>query len=155
MRIRLLTITHKTPGWLQEGFQEYAKRLPATCRIELVEIPAEKRTNNANIPGIIEREGSKLIAAIKSNHRVIALDVQGKQWSTEQLSGKLSEWLQEGRNIDLLVGGPDGLSQACLDKADEQWSLSSLTFPHIFIKLIVAEQLYRAHSLLHNHPYHR
>lgn len=155
MRIRLLTITHKSPSWIQEGYEEYAKRLPASCALELVEIAAEKRTANADLARIAVREGEKMLAQIKPNHRVIALDVKGKLWSTEQLSERLAEWQQDGRNIDLLVGGPEGLAAACLQKAEEKWSLSPLTFPHILVKLIVAEQIYRAHSILQNHPYHR
>lgn len=155
MKIRLLTITHKTPAWIQEGYEEYAKRLPASCSLELVEIAAEKRTANADLNRIKEREGEKMLAAIKPNHRVIALDVKGKGWSTEELAEQLKLWNQDGRHIDLLVGGPEGLAQSCLQKAEEKWSLSPLTFPHIIVKLIVAEQIYRAWSILQNHPYHR
>jgi 23S rRNA (pseudouridine1915-N3)-methyltransferase len=155
MKIRLLTITHKSPAWIQEGYQEYAKRLPASCSLELVEIPAEKRTANADLKRITEREGEKMLAAIKPNHLVIALDVKGKSLTTEQLAEHLANWQQEGRNIDLLVGGPEGLSAACLQKAELSWSLSPLTFPHIIVRLIVAEQIYRAWSILNNHPYHR
>lgn len=155
MRIRLLTITHKAPSWIQEGYQEYAKRLPAQCALELVEIPAEKRTNNADLKRIKEREGEKMLAVIKANHRVIALDVQGKVWSTEDLAENMRIWQQDARNVDLLVGGPEGLAESCLQKAEERWSLSRLTFPHIIVKLIVAEQIYRAWTILQNHPYHR
>ncbi len=155
MKIRLLTITHKSPAWIQAGYEEYAKRLPATCSLELVEIAAEKRTLHADIKRITEREGEKMLAAIKPTHRVIALDVQGKLWTTEQLAKQLAEWQQEGRNMDLLIGGPEGLSPACLKKAELIWSLSPLTFPHILVRLIVAEQIYRAWSMLNHHPYHR
>ncbi|MHB1221509.1 MAG: 23S rRNA (pseudouridine(1915)-N(3))-methyltransferase RlmH [Gammaproteobacteria bacterium] len=155
MRIRLLTITHKTPSWIQEGYEEYAKRLPASCALELIEIPAEKRTANADLKRITEREGEKMLAAIKPTHKVIALDVKGKLWTTEQLSEAMAGWQQDGRHIDLLVGGPEGLAPKCLAKAEERWSLSPLTFPHIIVKLIVAEQIYRAWSILQQHPYHR
>lgn len=155
MKIRLLTITHKSPAWIKTGYEEYAKRLPPSCSLQLVEIPAEKRTVNADLKRITEREGEKMLAAIKTNHRVIALDVKGKLWSTEQLAERMTEWRQDGRHIDLLVGGPEGLAVACLQKAEEHWSLSPLTFPHIIVKLIVAEQIYRAWSILEQHPYHR
>jgi len=155
MRIRLLTITHKLPAWIKEGYEDYAKRLPPTCVLELIEIPAEKRTAQADLKRIKEREGEKLLAAIKPNHRVIALDVKGKLWSTEQLSEHLAEWLQGGQHIDLLIGGPEGLSSACLNKAQIAWSLSPLTFPHFIVRLILAEQIYRAYSILQQHPYHR
>jgi 23S rRNA (pseudouridine1915-N3)-methyltransferase len=155
MKIRLLTITHKSPSWIQEGYHEYAKRLPASCTLELIEIPAEKRSTNADLKRIAEREGEKMLGIIKDNHQVIALEVKGKLWTTEDLAEQLAYWQQDGRNIDLLVGGPEGLSAACLQKAEKTWSLSPLTFPHILVKLIVAEQIYRAWSILNKHPYHR
>ena len=155
MRIRLLTITHKSPSWLSEGYTDYAKRLPPTCALELVEIPAEKRTTNTDIARLTDREGEKMLAAIKPGNRVVALDVKGKLFTTEQLAEQLAHWQQDGRNVDLLVGGPDGLAPACLQKADQSWSLSPLTFPHFLVRLIVAEQIYRAYSILTNHPYHR
>ena len=155
MRIRLLTITHKSPSWIQEGYAEYAKRLPTSCTLELIEIPAEKRTAKADIKRLIACEGEKMMAAMKPNHHIIALDNHGKLWTTEQLAQELANWQQEGRNIDLLVGGPDGLAPQCLQKAEEKWSLSPLTFPHMLVRLIVAEQIYRASSILQQHPYHR
>jgi 23S rRNA (pseudouridine1915-N3)-methyltransferase len=155
MKIRLLTITHKLPAWIQTGYQEYAKRLPPAYALELIEIPAEKRTANANLKQLTEREGEKMLALIKSQHRIIALDVQGELWSTEQLADKLARWSQDGRPIDLLVGGPEGLAPACLQRAETKWSLSPLTFPHLLVKLIVAEQMYRAWTILQGHPYHR
>lgn len=155
MKIRILTITHKSPSWIQEGYAEYAKRLPPSCTLELIEIPAEKRTANADIKRITVREGEKMLSVIKENHHVIALDVLGKLWTTENLADQLAEWRQEGRNIDLLVGGPDGLSTECLQKAETKWSLSPLTFPHILVRLIIAEQIYRAWTILQQHPYHR
>jgi len=143
LKIRLITIGHKAPAWLQEGYQEYAKRLPPSCALELIEIPAEKRPEE------------KMLGMIKSENHVVALDVKGKPWSTEELAGKLGGWLQNGKNIDLLVGGADGLTSECLAKTQEKWSLSPLTFPHMLVRLIVAEQIYRAHSILQGHPYHR
>lgn len=155
MKIRILSVTHKTPTWLKEGYQDYVKRLPMTLSLELIEIPAEKRTPNTITSRLIEKEGEKLTALIKPSHLVIALDVHGKAWSTEQLAIQLHLWQQEARNVDLLVGGPDGLSAACLKRTEMQWSLSTLTFPHLFVRLIVAEQIYRAWTILTKHPYHR
>lgn len=155
MRIRLLSISHKPPAWLSEGYEEYAKRLPSSCTLELIEIPAEKRLNNADLKRIQEREGEKMLALIKPNHRVIALDCKGTSWSTEALAENLAKWLQDGRHIDVLIGGPEGLAPACLARAELKWSLSPLTFPHLLVRVIVAEQLYRAYSILQNHPYHR
>lgn len=155
MRIRLLTITHKSPAWIKEGYNEYAKRLPHTCGLELIEIPAEKRTSHADIKRLTEKEGDKILAMVKPGHFIIALDLSGKLWSTIQLSTQLADWLQNGVNVDLLIGGPDGLSQKCLEKANQRWCLSPLTFPHFIVRLIVAEQIYRAYSILQQHPYHR
>lgn len=155
MKIRLLTITHKSPAWIATGYEDYAKRLPPSCTLELVEIPAEKRTANADIKRIMEREGEKMLAAIKPGHHIIALDKDGKSWTSEQLSQQLHGWLQNGKNMDLLVGGPEGIAPSCRALAHEAWSLSALTFPHILVRLIVAEQIYRAYSILQNSPYHR
>lgn len=155
MRIRLLTITHKVPTWVKDGYEEYAKRLSSAMPLELIEIPAEKRNSSSTIAKIVSKEGARMLAAIKPNHRVIALDVTGEAWSTEQLTQQIKIWQQSGRTIDLLVGGPDGLAPECLDKAEKRWSLSPLTFPHALVRILVAEQLYRALSILQNHPYHK
>lgn len=155
MHIRILAIGTKMPSWVNEGFNEYAKRFPFSCKLELMEIPAEKRTKNSDIKRIIQREGEKIISALKPDNHVIALDVNGKSWNTSELANKIETWLQEGRNIDLIIGGPDGLSTECLQKAAMRWSLSPLTLPHPLIRIVLAEQLYRALMILQGHPYHR
>ena len=155
MLVRILAIGHKMPSWVTEGYQEYAKRFPPSCQIELVEIAAEKRTKQSNIPKIMELEGQKLLSTIKPGNRVIALDVKGQSWSTEQLADHLKSWHLDGRNTDLLIGGPDGLSKECLQKAELKWSLSALTLPHPLVRIVLAEQFYRALSIMQNHPYHR
>lgn len=155
LQIRFITISNKPPAWISEGFHEYAKRLSSTCSFELIEIPVEKRNKQKNMQPFIEREGQKILAAIKPGNTVIALEVQGKLWSTEDLSLRLQSWLQEGKNIDFIIGGPDGLAPACLERAQIKWSLSPLTLPHLMVRILVAEQLYRAWSILQNHPYHK
>jgi 23S rRNA (pseudouridine1915-N3)-methyltransferase len=156
MHIRLLSITHKSPpAWIQAGYAEYAKRLSPMCKLELIEIAAEKRPAHADLQRIKEKEGEKICATIKPQHVVIALEITGSLWSTEELSRQLSTWQDSGQSLDLLIGGPEGLSAACLKTADKHWSLSPLTFPHLFVRLIVSEQLYRVFSILKNHPYHR
>ena len=155
MRIRVLSITHKTPLWVQEGCLEYLKRFPSTFKVELIDIPAGKRSKNADIARIMLNEGEKLLHLIPSKHVVIALDVQGKSWPTEKFTRELAHYQEQGAVIDLLIGGPDGLSSHCLDRATVCWSLSPLTFPHHLVKVIVLEQLYRAWSILARHPYHR
>lgn len=143
------------PGWVQTGYLDYAKRFPSSCTLELVEIPAEKRTKNSDIARLIKREGEKMLSLIKPDHRVIALEVNGKSWTTEQLAYHVESWHQSGRNIDLLIGGPEGLATDCLSRADVKWSLSPLTLPHPLVRIVLAEQLYRALTILQGHPYHR
>lgn len=152
MQIRIIAVGDKMPDWVITGFNEYAKRL---SNIKLVEISAEKRNKNASIEQIKQREGEKILSVISSHHHVIALDVQGKLWSTEKLAENVKQWQTDGRPIDLLIGGPDGLAPACLQKAETLWSLSSLTLPHPLVRIVLIEQLYRADSILKGHPYHR
>lgn len=155
MKLRLLTITHKSLSWIDEGYHEYARRLPPSCSLTVVEIPAEKRNTHSSVQRMLEIEGKKMLAAIHPQHHVIALDIKGQLWSTEQLAAHLQKWQQAGKNIDLLIGGPEGLAPACLQAAQEKWSLSPLTFPHFLIKLLISEQIYRAWSILNHHPYHK
>lgn len=155
MRIHLLAIGTKMPGWVADASAEYAGRMPPHCQLIIREIPAEKRTKHADLARIRDAEGEKLLAAIPVGARVIALDVKGQSWSTEKLSQQLDGWLQHFPEVALLVGGPEGLSAACLQRADVRWSLSALTFPHPLVRVIIAEQLFRAWSILSNHPYHR
>ncbi|EKD55253.1 MAG: Ribosomal RNA large subunit methyltransferase H [uncultured bacterium] len=155
MMVRILALGNKMPAWVNEGFQEYAKRLTHAFTFELCEIPLEKRSKNIDTSRLIEREGKKLLAAIKPAHKIIALHVKGRSFSTEELATQFKQWAMHGTSIDLLIGGPDGLSTECLQKADMTWSLSPLTLPHPLVRILLAEQLYRVMSILQNHPYHR
>jgi 23S rRNA (pseudouridine1915-N3)-methyltransferase len=155
MQIHLLCIGNRMPEWVTAGYQGYAKRMPHECELKLREIALGKRGKNADIDRAIEEEGQKMQAAIPAGDQVVALDLSGKEWSTPQLAEALSRWMGDGRNVSLLVGGPDGLAPICLARADERWRLSALTFPHPLVRIILVEQLYRAWSILHNHPYHR
>lgn len=143
------------PGWVNTGTEEYAGRMPPQCQLLIREIAAEKRTKNSDLNRIRQSEGEKLLAAIPDGNLVITLDVKGKPWSTEHLAQQLDGWMMSGRDVSLLVGGPEGLSPACLQRAEQSWSLSPLTFPHPLVRIVVAEQLFRAWSILTNHPYHR
>jgi 23S rRNA (pseudouridine1915-N3)-methyltransferase len=153
MIITLIAIGTKMPGWVQTGFQEYTKRLPADYAIALKEIAAPKRTKATDINQIIQLEGEKMLAA--ASEPMIALDCQGQLWDTPKLAKQLQLWRDSNVNPSLLIGGPDGLSQDCLKKAKYRWSLSPLTFPHPLVRVIVAEQIYRAWSIINHHPYHR
>ena len=155
MKIHLIAIGTKMPAWITQGYQDYAQRMPRECQLLLKEIPAEKRTKNSDVQKIKVKEAEKLLDAIPSNCLIIALDVKGRSWSTEKLADNLQNWMMSGRDIALLVGGPEGLTDNVRQRADQLWSLSSLTFPHPLVRLILAEQLYRAWSITANHPYHR
>ena len=143
------------PAWVQQGFADYARRLPPECRLQLVEIPAGKRSKGADLPRLMKQEGKRMCMAIPRGALVIALEQRGQAWDTPRLAQKLKEWLQGGRDVALLVGGPEGLAAECLARADVAWSLSPLTLPHPLVRIVVAEQLYRSWSILQNHPYHR
>lgn len=143
------------PDWVSAGYEEYAKRLNGECQLCLNELPAAKRSKNSAVEKIIEDESQRLLASVPRQNHIVALDNQGKSWSTENLAKQMSQWMQSGKDVSLLVGGPDGLSRVCLQRADQVWSLSPLTFPHPLVRVILAEQLYRAYSVLKNHPYHR
>ena len=155
MKISLIAIGKRMPAWVESGYQEYAKRLSNELTLNLIELPLEKRGKNADVNRCLEHEGKNMLAAIPQHDRVIALDVNGHSWSTEQLAMQLQLWCQERHNISLLIGGPDGLAPNCVTRAENKWSLSALTFPHPLVRIIVAEQIYRAWSILKQHPYHR
>ena len=155
MNIHFIAIGNRMPEWVQQGFTEYARRLPPECRLQLVEIPAGKRGKGADLARLTKQEGERMCAVIPKGALVIALDVQGKEWDTPQLAQKLAGWLQGGRDVALLVGGPEGLAPESLARVDGRWSLSQLTLPHPLVRVVVAEQLYRAWSILQHHPYHR
>ena len=143
------------PEWVEQGFTEYAKRMPPESKIKLVEISAGKRSKNSDIKRLTQQEGEKMLAAIPKGARVVALDVLGKACSTEQLSQELKNWQASGQDIALLVGGPEGLAQECLAMAQQKISLSNLTLPHPLVRVVLAEQLYRATTILKGHPYHK
>ena len=145
----------RLPEWVNQGFREYQKRLRAPLVLDLVEIPVAARRAGENPQRSIAREGEQMLAALVRDDYVVALEVNAKSMTTEQLSVWLSERLREARPLALLIGGPDGLSDACRVRADQSWSLSPLTLPHGLVRVVVAEQIYRAMSMLAGHPYHR
>ena len=155
MQIHILTIGNKMPAWVTEGYNEYARRMPRECQLNLIELPPAQRSKTTDLKKALSDEGQRLLKAVPKNADIIVLDVKGRQHSTETLSESLQDWLASGRDIALLIGGADGLSQDCINAATGKWSLSQLTFPHPLVRVVLAEQLYRAWSLLNNHPYHR
>ncbi len=155
MRIHLVAVGTRMPGWVAEGYEEYAKRLPRECELILREIAPAKRGKNADLARLREDEGERILASLSRNDHVVALEVGGKSWSTSELAENLGHWLENGRHVSLVIGGADGLSEACRMRANQLWSLSRLTLPHSLVRIVVAEQIYRAWSILQNHPYHR
>ncbi len=155
MQIHLIAVGNRMPAWVSQGYEEFARRMPSECRLKLIEIPPAKRTKAADIKRLVRQEGERMLEALPKNVMVVALDVTGRQWRTEELAQQLDGWMHEGRDIALLLGGPEGLDPACREKAEQRWSLSLLTFPHPLVRIIVAEQLYRATTILKHHPYHK
>lgn len=155
MRLRVASIGQRMPGWVQEGWDEYARRMPRELNLELHEIPLQKRGRNPDIPRLVRQEAEGLLSAVTPDHHMVALDRSGRAWTTEQLAGRLEAWMSGGRHCGFLIGGPDGLDRSCLEQADECWSLGPLTLPHPLVRVVLAEQLYRAWTIIKNHPYHR
>jgi 23S rRNA (pseudouridine1915-N3)-methyltransferase len=155
MKCRLIAAGTRLPDWVNGGFREYQKRLRTPLVLELHEITVATRRAGESPERAVQREGVGMLAAIGKDDYVVALEITGKSMSTEQLSVWLADRLREGRPLSLLIGGPDGLAPQCLDRADQRWSLSPLTLPHALVRVVVAEQIYRAMSLLAGHPYHR
>jgi len=155
MRIRLIAVGTRMPEWVTIAYTDYARRLRAGCRLELCEIPAGRRYKGADIAQILRQEGARCLAAVPAGARVIALERQGRVRTTDQVANDMAVWLRDARDVALVVGGPEGLAPDCLDRSDELWSLSALTLPHPLVRVLVAEQLYRAWSMLNHLPYHR
>ena len=143
------------PGWVNEGVADYSKRITRDLNFTLLEVPLAKRSKNQSSDVFKAKEGADLLAQVSSSDLVIALDVKGKSFSTADLAVQLERFRAQGQDIALLIGGPDGLDAACLERADQRWSLSGLTLPHTLVRILLIEQLYRAQSILSGHPYHR
>ena len=155
MKARLVAVGERAPGWVAEGFAEYRKRLSHWLPLDLVEVEPGLRGKGRDAARAMSDEGARVLAAVPKNALVVALDGRGRAWSSEELAQRLQHWRNGGRDLALLVGGPEGHAPEVLDAASERWSLGPLTLPHMLVRLVVAEQLYRAAALLANHPYHR
>jgi len=155
MKARLVSVGERMPAWVAEGFAEYRKRLSRQLALELIEIPLGARGKSRDPARAIAEEGAAVIAALPRDAHVVALDGRGATWSSEQLATELARWRMAGRDPVFLIGGPDGHAPAVLERADQRWSLGPLTLPHMLVRLVVAEQLYRAASIIAGHPYHR
>lgn len=155
MRLYLIAVGTRMDAWVATAYAGYTRRLPPAYALHLVEIPMARRTRGADLQRCVATEGERMLAAAPAAARLIALDERGQQWDTPTLAEQLAGWHSDGRDVALLLGGPDGLAPACRKRAELTWSLSRLTFPHALARVIVAEQIFRAWSLLQGHPYHR
>lgn len=154
MKLRLIAVGNRPPEWVAEGFADYARRLPRDMPLELTEVASAKR-GKGSAGRAREIEGQRLLGQIGPRDWVVALDERGKTWSTLQLAQKLDDWRMQGRDVTFLIGGADGLDDACRAGADAVLSVSAMTLPHALVRVVLAEQVYRAWSVISGHPYHR
>ncbi|MDH5823379.1 23S rRNA (pseudouridine(1915)-N(3))-methyltransferase RlmH [Luteimonas sp. RD2P54] len=155
MKARLIAVGERPPAWVAEGFAEYRKRLSHWLPLELVEIEPGLRGKGRDPARAIQDEGARVLAALPKSAQVVALDGRGRAHGSQQLAQRLEHWRGLGRDLALLIGGPEGHAEEVQARADERWSLGPLTLPHMLVRLVAAEQLYRAAAMLANHPYHR
>jgi 23S rRNA (pseudouridine1915-N3)-methyltransferase len=155
MQLLVAAVGQRMPGWVNEAWTEYARRMPPSLNLSLREISLAKRGKNADTHRLTAVESRSLYDAMPARARIIALDVKGQSWSTEKLAANLEGWMGEGRDVGFMIGGPDGIAADIMQKADNRWSLGPLTLPHPLVRVVLAEQLYRAWTITRNHPYHR
>ena len=155
MQLLVAAVGQRMPGWVNEAWTGYSRRMPPNLGLSLREIALSKRGKNADTRRLKATESQALYDAMPARARIIALDVQGQSWSTEKLAANLEDWMGDGRDVGFMIGGPDGISADILKKADTRWSLGPLTLPHPLVRVVLAEQLYRAWTITQNHPYHR
>jgi len=154
LKLRILSVGHKMPGWVDDGCKEYLKRMPREVAVEIVEIKPDKRASGKNAEQVQEAESNRILEAAGRDY-LIVLDEHGQEVTTLQLADRMQKWLGDGRDVALVIGGADGLHQDVKARANWLWSLSKLTLPHAMVRVLLTEQLYRAWSVLNNHPYHR
>ena len=155
MQLLVAAVGQRMPSWVNEAWTEYARRMPPGLSLSLREITLAKRGKNADTKRLTAIESKALYQAMPTRARVIALDVKGRAWSTEKLAVQLERWMGDGRDVGFMIGGPEGIDPTVLQNADERWSLGPLTLPHPLVRVVLAEQLYRAWTITQNHPYHR
>ncbi len=155
MKLIIAAVGHKMPDWITAGFNEYAKRMPREAQIVLLEIKPEPRTTGKTTEQIMDAEAQRIDSSLPKNCLRIALDERGKQPNTSQLAAQMQDWMRDGRDVVFIIGGADGLHESVKQSAQQLLALSALTLPHAVVRVLLAEQLYRSYSMMHNHPYHR
>ena len=155
MQLLVAAVGQRMPNWVTEAWTEYARRMPPSLGLSLREISLAKRSKNADTKRLTAIESRALFEAMPNRARVIALDVRGQAWSTPKLALRLEQWMGDGRDVGFMIGGPEGIDARIMQKADDRWSLGPLTLPHPLVRVVLAEQLYRAWTITQNHPYHR
>jgi 23S rRNA (pseudouridine1915-N3)-methyltransferase len=155
VHIRLIAVGDRQPSWVDTGFENYVQRLPRQWqfRLDLIAIAPRSKSSAAETAKIAE--GQKVLAQVKAPECVVVLDERGKEFNSRELAARLDDWQSDGRDLAFLIGGPDGVSEECMERADLRWSLSRLTLPHGLARVLFAEQLYRAWTMTTGHPYHR
>jgi 23S rRNA (pseudouridine1915-N3)-methyltransferase len=155
VQIHIIAVGNRMPAWVEQGYAQYAKRMPGHMRVRLQQLRPGKRSKGSDIKHVLRDEGERVLAATPKGAHAIALERNGRLLNTLELAAALRAWMAHGRDIALWIGGPEGLAEHCLMQAHEQWSLSALTLAHPIVRVVVAEQLYRAWSIIANQPYHR
>ena len=155
LKITVIAVGNKMPSWVMEGSNDYAKRFNDGIQLKLIEIPLIRRSKTSDLARIMEKEAALMQEAIPSGSRLIALDIAGKSFSSDELALKINQLQQINSHFCFLIGGPEGLSKETLHRCDERWSLSKLTLPHPLVRIMLLETLYRAWSIINNHPYHK
>jgi 23S rRNA (pseudouridine1915-N3)-methyltransferase len=155
MKIKIISLGEKPPKWVNDGFNEYKKRLSKSLALELIELPIAKRTKTGNPKLWMEQEAKTILNKLGDNEHLVILDVSSKIISTEELAVKMQNWRLNNPNVVILIGGPDGIDDSIKKIAKEKISISKMTFPHPIVRIIITEQLYRAYTILEGHPYHK
>jgi 23S rRNA (pseudouridine1915-N3)-methyltransferase len=155
VRAKIISLCDKLPAWVKAGFDDYATRLFRDLPLEIIDLPLSDKRKSGDLPRAHADECARMLARVPEQSRVIALDGKGELWSSEKLAQKLAGWRMDGRDICILIGGPEGHSSEVLGRAESRFSLGAVTLPHALVRIVIAEQLYRAHCILSGHPYHR
>jgi len=155
MKLAVIAVGRRMPGWVDSAFAEYAKRMPRDARVELTAVKPEDRGAGGATGRALEAEGKRILAAVPAGALRIVLDERGTLLATAELARRIERWRQAGRDLAFIIGGADGLAEGLKRGAEFRWSLTPLTLPHGLVRVVLAEQLYRAVSILRNHPYHR